>query len=419
MDEQPVGRRVAYWRTRRKLSQQLFADRLGKSKSWVDKVERGVRRLDRFSTIAEIADVLQVDVQALTGRDPVRRPEVVNCIDQIEVAEIRAALERYDRISAFRNKAPVSPPLTELRKSVDHAWMTFQRSRYGVLARSLPRLIRDAQAADAACSGAASTDSVSADDARCEAAYLLAEVYQIASSTLRKMGEHDLAWLAADRATMVCQRAGDELLAALATERVAGALAALGRIRPALEITVNIANQIAPRDGVDATPQRLSVYGMVLLQGAMAAARLGDSATVRDLLAGGRGGGQAGGRRRELLLDLVRPNQRRVPPGRGGGGVGRRRQGVAGQRRRSTRSSCRRCCRSGAPATYSTSPGPTPRWVTCLEQARRWSRRTGWHPAKSGAGRWHTSSHRTCVRRSKGALAPGMLELVDHMGLAG
>src|SRR6188474_221472 len=58
VDDQPMGRRVAYWRNRRRMSQQLFADRLGKSKSWVDKVERGVRRLDRFSVIYEIADVL-------------------------------------------------------------------------------------------------------------------------------------------------------------------------------------------------------------------------------------------------------------------------------------------------------------------------------------------------------------------------
>ena len=47
-----------------------------------------------------------------------------------------------------------------------------------------------------------------------------------------------------------------------------------------------MAHQIAPRDAEDATPERLSVYGIVLLQGAIAAARLGDSATVRDLLAG-------------------------------------------------------------------------------------------------------------------------------------
>src|SRR5258705_6038946 len=95
VDDQPMGRRVAYWRNRRKLSQQLFADRLGKSKSWVDKVERGVRRLDRFSTISEIADVLQVDVQGLMGHDAGRRPETVNCVDQVEVGQIPAALQRY------------------------------------------------------------------------------------------------------------------------------------------------------------------------------------------------------------------------------------------------------------------------------------------------------------------------------------
>jgi transcriptional regulator with XRE-family HTH domain len=278
VDDQPVGRRVAYWRNRRKLSQQLFADRLGKSKSWVDKVERGVRRLDRFSTISEIADVLQVDVQVLMGRDPVRRPETVNCVDQVEVAEIRAALERYDKITAFAPTPLDAPPLAELNKAVDHAWMTFQHSKYGVLARMLPRLLRDAQAADAT--------SDTGSEAGRKAAHLLGQVYQIASSTLRKLGEHDLAWLAADRAIMVSQRAGDDLLSALATVRVAGALSSLGRSRPALEINVNVANLIAPRAGLDATPERLSVYGIVLLQGTIAAARLGDSATVRDLITG-------------------------------------------------------------------------------------------------------------------------------------
>ncbi|HKA05511.1 MAG TPA: hypothetical protein VKD67_14345 [Acidimicrobiales bacterium] len=63
------------------------------------------------------------------------------------------------------------------------------------------------------------------------------------------------------------------------------ALRALGRARPALEINVNIAARVAPGvDGHEATPERLSVYGGLLLAGAMAAARIGDSATVRDLL---------------------------------------------------------------------------------------------------------------------------------------
>lgn len=276
MDELPIGRRVAYWRNRRKMSQQVFADRLGKSKSWVDKVERGVRRLDRFSVIYEIADVLQLDSQMLLGKDPVRRPESVNCVDQVEVAEIRAALERYDQISAFFYAPPEPPPLGEVRKSVAHAWDTFQHAKYGVLARALPKLLRDGQAADAAYDG---------EDGR-DAAHLLGQVYQIASSSLRKLGEHDLAWLAADRAIAVCQRAGDELLAGVATIRVSNALVALGRFRPALEVNVNIANRMAPCEGKPPTPERLSVFGILLLQGAMAAARLGDSATVRDLLSG-------------------------------------------------------------------------------------------------------------------------------------
>ena len=278
MDELPIGRRVAYWRSRRRMSQQVFADRLGKSKSWVDKVERGVRRLDKFSVVYEIADVLQVDVQLLLGKDAERRPGSVNCIDQVEVEEIRAALERYDQIGAFFTKQPDPPSVEELRKAVDHAWLTFQHAKYGVLARTLPWLLRQAQTADAGYANAENAP---------EAAHLLGQVYQISSSTLRKLGEHELAWLAADRSIAVSQRSGDQLLAAVASYRVGSALLALGRTRPALEVNINIANRlVSSGEGLPSAPDRLSVYGMLLLNGAMAAARIGDSATVRDLFRG-------------------------------------------------------------------------------------------------------------------------------------
>ncbi|WP_117210149.1 helix-turn-helix domain-containing protein [Allorhizocola rhizosphaerae] len=274
MDELPIGRRVAYWRNRRKMSQQVFADRLGKSKSWVDKVERGVRRLDKLSVTSEIADVLQVDVQLLLGREPERRPESMNCIDQIEVAEIRSALERYDQISAFFYAPPEPPPIVEMRKATAHAWQTLLHAKWGMLARVLPKLLRDAQAADTAYAGSEHAE---------EAARLLGQVYQITSSAMRRMGELDLGWLAADRSIAVSQRAGDHLLAGVATARVALALRALGRHRSALEVNVNIANRLCP-GAEQADPDRLSVYGFLLLQGAMAASCLGDSATMHDLL---------------------------------------------------------------------------------------------------------------------------------------
>ncbi|GAA1793379.1 helix-turn-helix domain-containing protein [Planosporangium flavigriseum] len=277
MEELPIGRRVAYWRGRRKMSQQVFADRLGKSKSWVDKVERGVRRLDKFSVVYEIADVLQVDVQLLLGKEPERRPDAVSGIDQVEVEEIRAALERYDQISAFFNAPPEPPPLGQLRKAVNHAWLTYQHAKCGMLTRALPKLLREAQAAETAYAG--TDDSLAS-------AHLLSQVYQLASSTLRKLGEHELSWLAADRAIASAQRSGDALLAGVATYRVALSLLALGRARPALEVNVNVANRLAPGSTEPTTPERLSVYGMLLLQGAIAAARIGDTASVRDLLVG-------------------------------------------------------------------------------------------------------------------------------------
>jgi transcriptional regulator with XRE-family HTH domain len=54
------------------MTQQQFADRLGKSKSWVDKVERGVRRLERVSNLREVADTLRIDVEVLLAARPVR-----------------------------------------------------------------------------------------------------------------------------------------------------------------------------------------------------------------------------------------------------------------------------------------------------------------------------------------------------------
>ncbi|NBE84186.1 helix-turn-helix domain-containing protein [Micromonospora sp. NEAU-HG-1] len=51
-------------------SKQQFADRLGKSESWVDKVERGVRRLERVSNLREIADALRIDLEILLAERP-------------------------------------------------------------------------------------------------------------------------------------------------------------------------------------------------------------------------------------------------------------------------------------------------------------------------------------------------------------
>ncbi|GAB3238383.1 helix-turn-helix transcriptional regulator [Glycomyces halotolerans] len=275
-ETQPMGRRVAYWRQRRGMSQQVFADRIGKSKSWVDKIERGVRRLDKYSVITEIAEALAIDAGQLLGREPKRRPGLGGCLDQVEVESIRQSLERYERLGRFLEAAPIDPiPIPELRGSVSYAWLAYEKGHYPVVARSLIELLRDTPVAE----------DNPVDGTSAEAAELLTQVYQIASTVLRKLGEAQLAWLAADRAISAAQRGNDPLLAGIATARVAGALRALGRYQAALDLNVQVAHGlISDTGGESAGPEAISVYGTLLLQGAMAAALAGEASTSSDLL---------------------------------------------------------------------------------------------------------------------------------------
>jgi transcriptional regulator with XRE-family HTH domain len=49
------------------MSQQVLAHLVGRSQSWVTKIERGEREVERISTIVELAAVLRVDPVELAG----------------------------------------------------------------------------------------------------------------------------------------------------------------------------------------------------------------------------------------------------------------------------------------------------------------------------------------------------------------
>ncbi|RZT78248.1 transcriptional regulator with XRE-family HTH domain [Micromonospora violae] len=212
-DDIPIGRRVASWRVRRSMTQQMLADRLRRSKSWVDKIERGARALDRYSVIQEVAHVLRVDPEVLLGQPPSTPAGTPDGVD-----DIRAALARYDIPQA-------APRTDELRRQVGHAWLTYQHAHYGQLVRVLPGLLDAAQ-------GARSPE-------------LLVQTYRITSSLLVKLGEADLAWLAADRAMSTAS--DDPLLAATATISIAQALRAQGRDHLALAALLPAANRVLPQ----------------------------------------------------------------------------------------------------------------------------------------------------------------------------
>ncbi len=260
------------------MSQQVFADQLGKSKSWVDKIERGVRRLDKYSVITDIAAVLKIDAGQLVVTEPKRKPHHISCLDEIEIERIRQSLERYERLGLYLDSANIRPPeLSTLEKDVHYAWHAYEKGHYPVVTRSLVNLLGTAPMAEQE----ATTPACAA-----RAAELTSQVYQIASTVLRKIGESSMAWLAADRAISAANRGNDDLLIGTSTTKVANALRSLGRHDAALDLNIQVAHGlISHKGGTKADPAAKSVYGILLLQGAMAAAHAGDTASTHDLLA--------------------------------------------------------------------------------------------------------------------------------------
>ncbi|MFF0775305.1 helix-turn-helix domain-containing protein [Nonomuraea wenchangensis] len=263
MNDRELGQRVAYWRRRRGLTQRILADRLGRSVSWLRKVDSGVRNADRLSVLDSLCEALNVDLQTLIGEEPTRNTTL--CIDDAQVERIRDAMESYPFDDGTGN-------LIRLRRQVAYAWNAFEVADYDVISQVLPETLENAQSTHAALR----TE---------ESARLLAEVYQITASTLRKLGEHSLSWLAGDRSMATARQIGDLSLLAAAGFRIANALLSMGRAEPALHMLDGLANRL---DVEAHDEERRALYGHVLLQAAMAAATLGRHATVRDLLAEAR-----------------------------------------------------------------------------------------------------------------------------------
>ncbi|MEU6076760.1 helix-turn-helix domain-containing protein [Micromonospora sp. NPDC047074] len=257
----PIGRRVAYWRARRKMSQQAFADRLGKSKSWVDKIERGVRSLDRLSTIQEIAGVLRVDVPALLGRE-LRPADVAHRVRGAD--EVRAALSTYEIALAPPSTGRAVEPVERVASMVAHAWTAYQHARYPSLMDLLPDLLARAQRTHARDPGHGRGP--------------LVDAYRVTALVLVKLGEAELAWLAADRAMAVAT--GDRALVAAAAVQLGQVLRAAGRARSAMTATLAAAYRIAPPDLDTGGPEELSLCGALLVQAGLSAARLGDDSVA-------------------------------------------------------------------------------------------------------------------------------------------
>ena len=203
----PVGERIAIYRRRRGLSQEVLAGLIGRSVSWLSQVERGTRAVDRMSVLIDLSRALKVDIAELTGQPFALAPN--GGLEPEGLAEIRRVLMRYTQLPGAINPSSsgitAPPDLLRLRSRVDAAWRLRQASRYEQLGRRMANLITDAEQA---------TQYHHGDEQRTAFA-LLAETYQVARAMLRKLGDAHLAWIATDRVVQAGRHAEKPLLVAV------------------------------------------------------------------------------------------------------------------------------------------------------------------------------------------------------------
>ncbi|MBV9164377.1 MAG: helix-turn-helix transcriptional regulator [Pseudonocardiales bacterium] len=80
-DEATVGERVALYRRRKGITQEVLAGLLGRSVEWLAQFERGVKELDRLSTMVAIADALGIEpVKLFPAAFTTRRRELRDAV---------------------------------------------------------------------------------------------------------------------------------------------------------------------------------------------------------------------------------------------------------------------------------------------------------------------------------------------------
>ncbi|GAB3140811.1 helix-turn-helix transcriptional regulator [Microbispora hainanensis] len=182
-----------------------------------------------------------------------------------------------DDLAAALTEYPVAgpqlPELSQLAAAVARAKRTYQACRYSEVAAMLPALIRSLRLACATLDG----------DARLKAHALSAEAHHVAASILLKQEDKGLAWLAADRSVHAAQASESPLMMGSSARIITHALMDGGHHRAATGMASSAAQRLNAALS-QPSPNDLSVYGTLLLRGAVAAAQHSNRHTAAELL---------------------------------------------------------------------------------------------------------------------------------------
>lgn len=142
-----VGERIAYYRKRRGMTQEVLcglAD--GRSTEW-PQIENGERDKDKLSTIVAVANALKISPTVLLPgpfhSNPRQDDTLATAPDA--VPDIESAMLRYDGMARFIGvPSRPSPALADLRRRMERAFVCSQTERWSEMAPIVPDIIGDA-----------------------------------------------------------------------------------------------------------------------------------------------------------------------------------------------------------------------------------------------------------------------------------
>lgn len=153
-----------------------------------------------------------------------------------------------------------APDPDSLARATADARRTYQACEYAELAAQLPALLTALDLASVALDGSAHLRALS----------LAADAYHVAAGFLLKMGDHGLAHLAAGRSMQAAAASQDPLIVGASARIVTHTLMSSRHLGAAVSTATTHAEQLNRQVSVP-TPQSRSVYGALLLRGAIAA----------------------------------------------------------------------------------------------------------------------------------------------------
>lgn len=251
-DDRTIGQRIRTERLRRGKSLAVIAGQAELSVGHLSKMERGLERCDRRSTLARIASALGVPVSALTGQPP-EPTDTEQVAAQSTVPALRLALMNTDLEDPDSTNPSRTIDIEELRALTARIADLRQVCDYAAVGAQLPDLLNDLHAA-----------SAGAD--RATALRLLVQACQSASLHAKDIGHADLAWIAAERGYVAARLLDEPVLIAEAQFSRAHSLFCAGAYERGGRLAQK-AVAATPRD----TGEGLQVYGMHCLTLAFAA----------------------------------------------------------------------------------------------------------------------------------------------------